>query len=419
MDIDTLRVILLASLFATCTARLSAQGAFNSGSNGNYGPMNITSNTTLQLPPDGIFNCTTVTISPSARVSFAKNALNTPVYILATGDVIIGDGAGFTVSGGNAGAGDAGGVAGPGGFDGGNGSSSATSRAGAGFGPGGGSPGTFQLPDAIENYKSGGNASFRTIAGIWIPSGGQVSTSAPSADPGALYGNSLLIPLVGGSGGGGLQRPTGGRGGGGGGGAILIASSTLIQFGAQNNESAILATGGSGGAIGGPNLFGGGGSGGAVRLVAPRVTGSLQCQVQGYAPNTATGDGRFRVDAFDTTGLRFSSKVPDAIGTVMVVFPTPLPKLTVANAAGTPVAENATGPVSVLLPAGTPQTQTIQVRARDFGGVVPIRVRLVPESGDATTYDAQIDNTVTNPATTNVQVVLPINTGVRVEVFTR
>jgi hypothetical protein len=33
--------------------------------------------------------------------------------------------------------------------------------------------------------------------------------------------------------------------------------------------------------------------------------------------------------------------------------------------------------------------------------------------------DATIDNTVNNPATTNVPMTLPINAGVRIEVFTR
>ena len=67
----------------------------------------------------------------------------------------------------------------------------------------------------------------------------------------------------------------------------------------------------------------------------------------------------------------------------------------------------------------TNPSQTVQVRALGLSSVVPIRVRLVPESGDATTFDATIDNTVNNPATTNVPVILPINTGVRIEVFTR
>ena len=82
--------------------------------------------------------------------------------------------------------------------------------------------------------------------------------------------------------------------------------------------------------------------------------------------------------------------------------------------AGT-ITMNASGPESVILPAGTNPSQTIQVRALGLSSVVPIRVRLVPESGDATTIDATIDN----PATTIVPVTLPINTSVRIEVFTR
>jgi hypothetical protein len=102
--------------------------------------------------------------------------------------------------------------------------------------------------------------------------------------------------------------------------------------------------------------------------------------------------------------------------------------LSIAAAAGTAVAEGATGLVSVILPTGTNPNQTIKVRAPDFGGVVPITPhpalpgRLTPESGDAITVDAQIDNTVNNPATAQLEIVpvtLPINTGVNVMVYTR
>lgn len=83
------------------------------------------------------------------------------------------------------------------------------------------------------------------------------------------------------------------------------------------------------------------------------------------------------------------------------------------------MAEGASGPVSVILPAGTSPNQTIKVRARDFGGVVPIRLRLTPGSGDAITANAWIDKTVKNPATVDLPVTLPINTGVNVMVYTR
>ena len=63
--------------------------SFDCGSTGANGPMNITSNTTLQLPPDGIFHCTTITVAQGVTLNFSNNALNTPVYLLATGDVTI------------------------------------------------------------------------------------------------------------------------------------------------------------------------------------------------------------------------------------------------------------------------------------------------------------------------------------------
>lgn len=102
-----------------------------------------------------------------------------------------------------------------------------------------------------------------------------------------------------------------------------------------------------------------------------------------------------------------------------MVFPTPLPKLSVIKVAATTIAEGATIPVSISLPTGTPANQNIQVRARDFGGIVPIRILLTPESGDSVTVDATIDNTVNNPATVDVPVTMPINTGVNVQVYTR
>jgi hypothetical protein len=46
-----------------------------------------TENTILQLPSDGVFNFTTVDIPAGVTVTFSKNTTNTPVYILATGDV--------------------------------------------------------------------------------------------------------------------------------------------------------------------------------------------------------------------------------------------------------------------------------------------------------------------------------------------
>jgi hypothetical protein len=122
-----------ALLLLACLLGFPALAAapFDCGSTGAYGPMNITSDTTLNLPPDGIFHCTTISVTAGKTLRFTNNALNTPVYLLATGDVTIGG----TV---DVGASDR--LGGPGGFDGGfRGLAFAPYQHGsAGFGPGGG-----------------------------------------------------------------------------------------------------------------------------------------------------------------------------------------------------------------------------------------------------------------------------------------
>ena len=107
---------ILSTLFV---APLMGQ-TFDAGSNGSYGPLNITADTTLPMPADGIFRCTTITVASGTTLRFSRNPLNTPVYLLASGDVSIAgsidvsatgpvDGSGRTI----------GGAGGPGGFDGG------------------------------------------------------------------------------------------------------------------------------------------------------------------------------------------------------------------------------------------------------------------------------------------------------------
>lgn len=382
---------------------------FDSGSNGSYGPINITENTTLQVPPDGIFHCTTVRVANNRTLRFTRNSSNTPVYILATGDVVLESGAVITVSG-SAATGTPGGLGGPGGGDGGDGASGSNALAGAGKGPGGGSRGILNQTTGLIN--NAGNGSHRVVAG----------TGPNGTSSGQTYGSPLLIPLVGGSGGGGLHVPSEtGLGGGGGGGAILIASNTRITGSASSTYATISANGGvyRSVTVNGSNPRSGGGSGGSIRLIAPVVSGQLRGETGGSSNQSPEGEGRFRVDAYDVSGWLDSGRPPQNVGRVMIVFPPILPKLLIANAAGTAISENTNGPVSVFLPAGTNPSQTIQIRARDFGGLVPIRVRLVPEGGDAVTFDATIDNTVTNPATVDVPVTFPVNTGVRVEVFTR
>src|SRR5262245_43900027 len=65
--------------------------AFSSGSDGSYGPINVTSGTllTLDMPPDGIFRCTTIFVAADGALRFRRNPLNTPVYLLATNGITI------------------------------------------------------------------------------------------------------------------------------------------------------------------------------------------------------------------------------------------------------------------------------------------------------------------------------------------
>ena len=58
-------------------------------SDGSDGAFYASTNIIVDLPPDGIFNFTTIRIDDGVIVNFNRNADNTPVYFLATGEVII------------------------------------------------------------------------------------------------------------------------------------------------------------------------------------------------------------------------------------------------------------------------------------------------------------------------------------------
>lgn len=199
-------VILLPSLWSVGFALLLGGGAlhaetgFDSGSSGEDGAFTPTVDTELELPEDGIFHFTNVTIPDGVTVRFDGTG---PVTILASGDVEV---AGtIDLSGswsppvGAAGDGNVGddglpGFAGPGGFDGGLGGEPAEDRenrlGGAGIGPGGGGGGVR----SSNRKRSGAGGSF-----------GTVGSSGFGVTPGETYGSEVLLPLVGGSGGGGMS----------------------------------------------------------------------------------------------------------------------------------------------------------------------------------------------------------------------
>lgn len=171
---------------------------FDSGSTGVDGQFEPVSSTTLELPANGVFHFTTVNIPAGVTVTVLRNTANTPVTILASGNIAIAgtiDVSGFPGSPAVLGGSHLGPNvnAGPGGYNGGhavNGTMGAA--AGGGLGPGGGVGG--ELVSFPRGGGGGGHAN---------PGG----TATSSAAGGPAYGTSTLLPLAGGSGGGGVRPP--------------------------------------------------------------------------------------------------------------------------------------------------------------------------------------------------------------------
>jgi len=389
---QSLRRFTIALLLATMFLPGARSQGFRSGSNGSAGALNVTGGiTNIALPPDGILNYTTITIPKDATVRFIKNANNTPVYLLTTGDVSV---VGIIQLDGDSGDDRKGGESGPGGYNGGNpGHTKVSSPPGAGYGPGAGQGGANN-----SELSGAGAASYATKGGL-----------SSSTNKGAIYGSALLVPLVGGSGGGGFEGTPIGSGGGGGGGAILIASNSRIDVSGTITAKA----GGSGG-----NAYNGG-SGGAIRLVAPVVRGNGSLSVLG---NGGGGDGRIRIDTLDRTGIAFSQVWAPvgvtSIGSMMMVFPTPLPQLAIIEVAGTAIPVGS-GPVFVQLPFGSSPNREVKIQARDFNDTVPITVVLTPDNGKPISYRAEIDNRSSNPGTATVNVTIPVNVQTSIDAWTR
>ena len=367
MNSRTIQFVLVLS--ALCGHAFTAK-AFNCGSTGAYGPLTITTNTTLDLPDDGIFHCTTIAVAGNATLTFNRNAINTPVYLLATGDAVI-DGV-IDVSGGNSwwpqpqvpGRG------GPGGFDGGSGGGYfvGQTNGGVGLGPGGGvGHGTF------------GN-----------------------------YGNQRLVPLIGGSGGGGTSGSPGWAGSGGGG-AILVASNTRI------------AVNGTISAFGGYGCNTPLGSGGAIRLIAPTVNGSgmvsaRQTEECGIAGNP----GRVRIDCEDNRAYR-SLRLEGMVsrGMQMFVFPPNPPRLDIITVAGRAIPEGTNNSVLIELAVDSSTNQVVRVQARYFTNDVPVRVAVTPEHGPRGEFDAIILQSSGSPPFADVPVTITAGSVSQIHAWTR
>jgi len=380
--------------WAATTGHAYAQ-TFNSGSTGADGAFSPTTNTTLTLPANGLFNFTTVTIPSGVTVRFTRNAANTPVTLLATGNINIagtidisaangGNVVGGTFLGSNVG------IGGPGGFDGGNGANGvASNTGGSGLGPGGGGAGT--------------GAGFATTGGVVSASG----------TPGAPYGNAELLPLIGGSGGGGGSGDLGSTsaGGGGGGGAILIASSTTITL-----TGTINARGGNGG---GGNNPGGGGSGGAIRLVATAIAGTNgTLDVRGGSGNSGVGigsgggsGGRLRLETYTNSATVNVSNIPPSVALPSAIALANGPTLTITSIGGvtTPAAPRAAfNAPDVTLPASITNPVTVALAGANIPPGTAVVVAVNGQTGGSTVASTTLIGTAT-ATTASASVFIPGN----------
>lgn len=338
---------------------LVARAQVNSGSNGSDGALEPTEDLVIDMAdhPDGIYHYTSVNIPAGVTVSFIPNAGNKPVVWLVQGDCVVdGD---IDIAGKNIFDGASGCAGGPGGFRGGD----SGSHPDPGEGPGGGAIG-LSASYATQPENNG--------------------TPVPGSAP--VYGNSFILPLIGGSGGGGELTLNGG-GGGGGGGAILIAASTGIEL-----NGLIKAGGGGGG--------GRDGSGGSVRFVAPSIAGTGVINARGY---NSGGFGRIR---FDVHANNFAGSIDGVYtqGFQPIVLPAPGQgiQLSIQSIAGVAVAANPSGVLAnpdVIIPAQQTNPVSVVVNCANVPLNSEITVVVQPANG-ASVQAVGLNNTGTAAAST-------------------
>ena len=147
--------------------------------------------------------------------------------------------------------------------------------------------------------------------------------------------------------------------------------------------------------------------------MAPSVEGD------GRALTDGGGLGRIRVDCIDRTRLNLVSQGKFSSGRKLMVLPVSQPRLDITSVAGREIPLGTGSLVSVSLPPGAPEAQTIKVRAKDFSGKVALRVVVTPESGPARSVDFEIDMSTQNPIETVIPISIPIGPVSRINVWTR
>ncbi|WP_337261483.1 MULTISPECIES: hypothetical protein [unclassified Serratia (in: enterobacteria)] len=396
--------------------------AFDSGSTGADGEFKPTANIEVPLPPSGVLNYTSINIPANVTVTFSKNAANTPVYLLVSGDATI---AGTIDIRGKNGASvgahgdglldDDGwpGEGGPGGFAGGYGGKpkrgdipTAQTQGGNGLGPGGGlggkdgGEGCANTPRYYPNQGTGGAYAEDAYANRIV-----YQCAEKDRIPAAYgYGSRTLQPLIGGSGGGGGRggamsgiNVSHGSGGGGGGGAILIASSGLLNITGQ-----ILADGGQAGGVVGNNGdggHGGGGSGGAIRLVATQIMGSGKLSASGgcltvyngMAPTECGWTGTYGMGGGTPGRIRLEAEQMNFAGTATPKasndVPAPVstsnaPQLRIASVAGQTVPAEPVGLEDLILPEETTGPVNIVFETTRIPPGNTVQFRLIPVYGE-------------------------------------
>lgn len=406
-------------------------GNFVSGSTGTDGAFAPISDITVQLPENGIFNFTTVNIPAGVTVKFQRNVTNTPVYILATGDVNIAgtiDVSGESGMNGNTGSTGPiyGGKGGPGGFDGGYGGEPASTgviakASGTGLGPGGSMGGNNACIMSYNDSRGcvvhllSGQAGSYSSQGVFTYNTQMVSQTFGT---GNIYGTSNVQPLIGGSGGGGGSYGSSlnqyGGSGGGGGGAILIASSGMI-----NITGNIKANGGVGGYGEGYESYtgysswasrnlGGGGSGGAIKLIANNliISGLLSAMGNnnGYSQSS---NGRIRLETHNLS-LSGSISPSPSVSTPSFVFLPQVPTLLITKIAGNTVPVSASGSYTtpdIILPTNTTNPISVEISASNIPVGTNIMLKAVPQNGSSSSATAVLAGTdAASTATTSISI---------------
>ena len=367
-----------------------AQGGFVSGSTGANGAFNPTQNQTVLIPESGVFNFTTVNIPANVTIRFGRNSRNTPVTILATGNVTI---AGTIDVSGSISSSTVGGAGGPGGFNGGNGGPAAVNNGETTPGTNGDGPGGGRGAGSVGSTNSAGNP-----GGGGFGTAGENGQMPPSFLPqgftladgvgGPKYGLPTLLPLIGGSGGGGDVGNGGspGGGGGGGGGAILIASSGTITFA---SGSFLTAAGGNGTVR---NFGAAGGSGGAIRLIANIITGTATISAGGgFGFRGGTGGGGYiRLEAFDLGALSLTLHGSPRVSTTTprAVLPANAPSIRIVSVAGVAAPTNPIGSIQggpdLILPANQANPASVALAASNIPLGTTLQITLTPEAGPRT-----------------------------------